>query len=539
MSFAPMLSIIAPLVGLVMLLAVARIPLLQPYRRFVVPTAALLSFLGVLFVPLEAARVVIVSRWQPSAFFGASPALRAWPGMWALALAFSLATAASALVQLSRVPQPRALLGIAGLGMLAAGLAGLWSDNLLMALIAWAGFDLAWGVGALAVGLPARRIALGVGLGGLATMALWAGALLAEGRGVGVSWRFLDVGGAGGVLLMIAALLRLGVYPFHLALPGEEGWELPGAAPLLLGPLLGLGLLAQLAGRDSDLFATAAWMEVLAVVTFIGGGALAWTRSGAGGGWPWGSLAALGGLLWASLHAEATASVLAVGGAAWAAGTTLLHLHRGVERSAPWWSVAAGLGGLALLGAPLTGGWAASSALVASLVAAPTAARVVGFLVGQALLTTAMVRRVLRPAAPDEPAGPLATAARSAGLASAVLLLLFVGFLPRWLAADVSALALPRLLTRPGLSGWLLWGVGSAIGGAFARWERRLRRRVEAVLGLLHDLLRMEWASQLLLNSLGRSSAFLGAVADVVEGPGAILWALAIFMLVMLIIVGR
>lgn len=536
MSFALRLSIIAPLFGLLVLLIAARIPLFQPYRRFVVPAAATLSLLGVLFVPLEPARVVLLSLWQPSAFFGASPMLLAEPGLWALALAFSLAVTSGALVQASRAPQPRFFLGLSALGMLAAGLAGLWSENLLTMLIAWTGFDLAWGMGALAVRLPERRIALGVGINGLATIVLWAGALLVEGRGVGVSWRLLDAGGMGGVMLMVAGLLRLGVYPFHLALPAEEGWSLPGAVSLLMGPVLGLGLLTQLATSGSDVFVSAAWAEALAIATFVGGGALAWTRSRPGGGWPWASLAALGGVLWASLHAEATAAVLSVGGAAWAAGTTLLYLHRGVEKRAPWWSVAAGLGGLALLGAPLTAGWVATSPLTAFLSDAPTAGRVVGFLVGQALLTNAVVRRVLRPAAPDEPVGPLSTAARAAGLALPALLLV-AGVFPRLLAADVSALALPRLLTAPGFLGWLLWAVGSALGGALAWWERRFRQRAEAVLGLLHDLLHLEWAARLVLDSLGRLSAFLGAVADVVEGPGAILWALAIFLLVLLVIV--
>lgn len=74
-------------------------------------------------------------------------------------------------------------------------------------------------------------------------------------------------------------------------------------------------------------------------------------------------------------------------------------------------------------------------------------------------------------------------------------------------------------------------------GGVLVWWERRFRRRAEQVLGLLHDILRLEWASQLVLDSMGRLSAFLGAVADVTEGPGAILWALAIFLLVLLAVV--
>ena len=128
-------------------------------------------------------------------------------------------------------------------------------------------------------------------------------------------------------------------------------------------------------------------------------------------------------------------------------------------------------------------------------------------------------------------------AARGAGVALPTLLLLVGGVWPALLVP--SARGLSGLLARPGLVGWGLWAVGVGMGGALAWWERGFRRRVEPVLGLLHDILRLEWVIRLVLDSLARASAFLGAVADVVEGPGAILWALAIFLLFLLVVVGR
>ncbi|HEC34462.1 MAG TPA: hypothetical protein ENI37_07075 [Chloroflexi bacterium] len=536
MPFAPVFSVVAPLAGLFVLLVVARFPRLRFYRRFVAPAGAVLSLIGVLAVPMEPAQVAILSYWRPSVFFGASPALLAAPEVWCLALAFSCAVTASLLVQLSRVPEPRFPLGISALGMLAAGLAGLWGENLLTVLIAWAGFDLAWGLGMAAAGLPARQLVLGAGLNGLATMALWVGALASGGGGL--SWQFMPPAGLGGGLLLVAGLLRLSLYPLHLTLPEEDGQGQPGAAPLLLGPVLGWGMLARLAAVGGGTLVVGPWLEGLAAVTFVGGGFLAWTRTGPGGGWPWASLAGVGEVLWASLLAgEAALPVLVAGGAAWALGTTLLRLDKGLDLTAPWWSATGALGGMALLGAPLTLGLVPAAFLAGSFATPFAAGKVVVFLIGQGLLTAAVARRVLRTAPAEEPAGPLPAAARAAGLILPTALLLLGGAWPDLLVPFAGTLW--GLLAQSGVIGWGSWAAGIVVGAVLSWQERRFRQRLEPLLGLVHDIFRLEWVLRLVLNSLARASAFLSVVAEVVEGPGAILWALAIFLLVLLIVVGR
>lgn len=540
MPFASIFSIAAPLTGLVALLVVVRVPRLRPYGRFAVPAAAGLSLIGVLFAPLEPTRVLILARWQPSVFFGAFPALLAGPGVWPLALAFSCAVVASALVQVGRVAEPRFTLDISMLGMLAAGLAGLWGENLLMLLAAWASFDLAWGLGGLATGLAAPKVTMGAAVNGLASVALWAGALAVEGGG-GLSWRLMDPSGLGCNLLMVAALLRLGVYPLHLTLSAEEGQRLPGALPQLLGPILGWGLLVRLAAGGCAALAAGGWWEGLAAVTYVGGGLLAWTRAGRGKGWPWMSLAAVGAVLWAAQRAGEAAApvVLAIGGAAWVLGITLMYLGRGYDRAAPWWSVASAVGGLALLGAVPTLGVVPAAFLAGSLVAPFSVWRSLVFLLGQGLLSAAVARRVLRAAPAEESAGPLHVAARGAGLALPAALLVVGGIHPALLLPVAEGLSLVQLLTRPGIVAWGLWLAGVAAGGALFWVGPRFRRRLGVVPGLVHDFLRLEWALRLVLDGLASVSTFLGAVADVAEGPGAILWALATFFLVIVALMGR
>jgi len=538
MPFAPVFSVVVPLAGLLILLVAASIPYLRPYRRYIPPAAAVLSFIGVCFVPLEFSQVALLYRWQPSILFGAFPAFLAEPSVWLLALAFAAAVASGTLAQLGRAAEPRFSLGISSLGALAAVLAGLWGENLLVVLMSWAWFDLAWGLGAVAEGLSARRVVLGAGLNGLGTMFLWAGALVVEGGGGGLSWSLMSPAGVGADLLLLAGLLRLGVYPLQLALPAEDRQRLPGAATLLLGAMLGWGLLVRLTGSGVDTFLARPWLEVLAVATFVGGGGLAWTCAGRGGGWPWVSLASLGGVLWAGSRAgDCAPAVLVAGGAAWALGVTLLYLDRGLDRGALWWSVPSLLGGMALLGMPLTLGLVPSALLVGSLVRPFAVGRVLLFLIGQGLLAAAVARRVLRPAPAEEPPGPLFAAARAAALILPALLLL-AGVYPPLLVRCEGSRSLMGLLASAGF-GWGLWVVGAAAGGVLFWRGQRFRRRSRPLLDLLHDLLRLEWVVRLLLGSLARAVGFLGTVADVLEGPGAILWALAVFFLVLLVAVGR
>ncbi|MBN1956262.1 MAG: hypothetical protein JW900_14615 [Anaerolineae bacterium] len=538
MSFALFLSLIAPLVGSSILLVAARVSWLTPYRRIVLAAAAGLSFIAVLFVPLETAPAAILSRWYPSAFFGTFPTLLAEPGTWVLALALSGTIAASALVQMGRRPEPRFYLGLGALGMLTTGLAALWAENLPTVVIAWAAFDLAWMLGALAAGLPTQRTIPGSGINALATSLLWAGALVLAGQNKGLSWHLVAATGPGGSLVLVAGLLRLGLLPLHMALPEWKGRNPPGGGVLLVGPLLGWGLLARFVTAGGTLAGTP-WVEALAMITFVGGGLLAWTRPGVSGGWPWAGLAAIGGLLWAGTRAgESTATLFAMGGAAWALGALLLHVDRGFDRSAPGWSIPTVIGGLSLLGAPMTMGAVTTGSLATTLATGPSAWRIFVAILGQILLTAAVGRRILRPAANEARAGPLFAASRLAGVLLPALFLLLGGLLPRHLALSAECPTLHGLLTAPGFVGWGIWVSGVLIGAALAWGERFFRRQIDPLLSLLHDFFRLEWLVRLLLDSTARLVRFLGVVADMAEGPGAILWALAIFLLILKILGG-
>lgn len=510
MPFAPILALTAPLCGLLILLAISSIPL-RPYRRYVVPLGAGLSLLGVLFAPWEDPRLFLLSLWQPLSLFGSFPVLLADRAVWPLALAWSGAVAGSALVQMGR-PQPlRSAIGAAVLAMLAFGLGALWGENLLTVLLAWAGFDLAWGIGMASAGLPGERVAWGVGSGVVATSLLWIGALLLEKAGNGLSWLLMTLAGWEGTFLLLAALVRLGVYPFHFVVPTEMRRGRPLTVALLLEPLLAWGLLVRISSQAGIPIPGGVVLEALAAATFVIGGFLAWVATDPDRRTIWVGMAVAGGILWAGLCAgHAAGGAWAAGGTAWMLGLTLLYLGRGWERTAPGWTAASLLGGLALLAAPL-----ALRGIPSPLL----------FPMGQALLTAAVAKEILRQTAQEEPVGLLPTIAQGAGLVTPAIALVLA-----WGAA-------PKATPTP--MGWGAWIAGTLLGGGWVALEFLRPWARPRSLQAIAEALRPEWAGRLLVYSLGRLTGFLDAVADVAEGPGAVLWALATFLLILVMVTKR
>lgn len=517
MPFAPILALTAPLCGLLILLAATSIQPLRPYRRYVVPLGAGLSLLGVLFAPWEDPRPFRLFLWQPLSLFGTFPALLADRAVWPLALAWSGAVAGSALVQMGRPQLPRSAIGVAVLAMLAFGLGALWGENLLTVLLAWAGFDLAWGIGMASAGLPGERVAWGVGSGVVATSLLWIGALSLEKAGSGLSWLLMTPAGWGEVFLLLAALIRLGVYPFHFIVPTEMRRGRPLTVALLLEPLLAWGLLARMSAQAGISVPGGTVLGALAAATFVIGGLLAWMATDPDRRIIWIGMAVAGGIFWAGLRAgHAVDGAWAVGGTAWMLGLTLLYLGRGWERTASVWTAASALGGLALLTAPLALG---------GILSPPDMPMAILFPLGQALLTAAVAKEILRTPAQEEPVGLLPTVAQGAGLVTPAIALVLA-----WGAA-------PKAVPTP--MGWGAWVAGTLLGGGlvaleFLRpWARR--RSLQAIA----EALRPEWAGRLLVYSLGRLTGFLDAVADVAEGPGAVLWALATLLLILVMVTRR
>jgi hypothetical protein len=159
----------------------------------------------------------------------------------------------------------------------------------------------------------------------------------------------------------------------------------------------------------------------------------------------------------------------------------------------------------------------------------------VAFFVAQALLVPSLVRWLLLPAASPVPTRVLYRAVWLLGLGLPVLALALMGttIFPRIGGLDVPPLGV--LLAMPTLPGWLLWAVSLAIAGLLTWQERNLRPRAEHLLGLGHDLWRLDWLYAATAGALDRGLSVVRAADDLVGGTGALLWSTVLFLIIVLV----
>ena len=539
MPFAPIFALVILIVGLLALPIMVSVPRLRSGVRFVTPVAIGLCTTSVLASLLEPTDLIVLSRLRPSTFFSTIVALEASHPVWPLVIATCCAALSASLVQMSRRAQPSPLLGVVSLGILVTIIGSLWAGNLLTMLVFWGAFDLIWTLGMVVAGAPAQRVALGSGISMLATMFLWAGAALTEAGGGGLSWHLLVLTDLEHELLLLAGVLRLGLYPFQMSLPTNLSKSIPAATALFFGPMLGWSLFARLATVGGGLAPNGDWFSTLGVATLAAGGILAWTQRRTGTAVSWASLSTIGATLWAaSLAGDQAGLVLTGGGVAWILGVALTFLDRGLNRQTPWWTAATAWGGLALLCAPLTPGLTVTSVLLQKVSQRSlTGWQIAAILCGYGLLTAALVRRLILPGAKEDPR-PLEITVRAAGLLTASIPLLVAGILPALLAEGVSA-SFVSLVAQAGVLGWALW-ISALASGVLIVWaESHFRRVIEPFLGLLHDFISLDWAWRLFLGGLGNVVQLSQNVAELLEGAGAVLWSLAIFVLLLLILMGN
>ncbi len=210
-------------------------------------------------------------------------------------------------------------------------------------------------------------------------------------------------------------------------------------------------------------------------------------------------------------------------------------MREGLQRKAVWWGTGAWIGALTLVGVPLTLGFVTMAPLVGGLVRQGRVASGVAFVVAQACLVPSLVRWLMRPLAYPLPSGRGSVAIWGAGLGLPALTLAVMGVTLSPLIGGLEVPSLRELLAVPTLPGWLIWAVSLAIGGLLAWQERNVRPRIEHLLGVGHDLLRLEWLYTATTGALDRGLSLFRAADDVVGGTGALLWSTVLCLILLLI----
>jgi NADH:ubiquinone oxidoreductase subunit 5 (subunit L)/multisubunit Na+/H+ antiporter MnhA subunit len=251
---------------------------------------------------------------------------------------------------------------------------------------------------------------------------------------------------------------------------------------------------------------------------------------------PWVAEAVTGAILLAASLVGGRASLIIVAGSVgWALGVALLFMGYGLHRSQLWWSIPSLVGALAVFGAPLTLGFVTQASLVGELVSSGRPLWGVVLFAGQLFTIPALARLLLVPPPSPLPSRRLRLVVRGIGLGLPAVLLVMAGVYPPLLVAGLDIPSLRSLFAMPGLAGWLLWVVSSAVGCLLAWQEGNLRPRVESLLGLIHDLLRLEWLYGALAGAVERGLSVLRVADEMVGGAGALLWSWVLALILVLI----
>jgi NADH:ubiquinone oxidoreductase subunit 2 (subunit N) len=527
--------IILPLIGAVGTLILALVPRLRPYAHYIALGAIAPTTVLVLILRWMGPIVDVTSLWQPSLLFGLTPILQNSDEVQPLAFTLTLATCATILMTLTRESPPRPQVPAVLLVLLSASFTALWSANPLTMIVGWAIYDLVLAAGHIAADGWGRSAVRGLVFGGLSTLLLWGGTLLSVGEGGSSLWTLMTPSEAQLTLWVAAAVLRLWVYPFHLVAPDTLG-DSSSFTPFLLSPVLGWGLCLRLVLANGGVFPGTPWVATLAALTLGLGGILAWSCKSLRTLLSWVSVGVTGATLLAvTLAAGNAPAVISAGCAVWTLGMAVLFSAGGLQQEAPWWSIPALIGALTLLGVPLTLGFVSQATLLGGIANAGRLWWGAAFFFGNLFLVASLARWLLAPAASPLPTSYWQLAVYGVGLGIPALLPLAAGFYPALLVVGVPSLSSGALFSTPGLAGWSMWVISLAVGGVLAWQEENVRPRIALLLDAFHDLLRLDWLYDALVGALERGLSAIRAADEIVEGAGALLWSLLIFLLLLLI----
>jgi len=513
--FFPLL-LLAGLGGGLLLLGVASFARLAPFLKPL--TAMWLTLMACLWVLLPDSGRWVLSVWSPGSVLGGEIVLVFTSPMWWAALALLLSFAGVVWVM---VAERRPMLSLAG-PLVILALIAIWSvlasASLLTTLATWAVFDLIWSASALLAGADGEQVTFGVAVHGVSTLILWMVSLFLLRDGESGLWWLMWPSAPMTDLLLLAALMRIGFYPFQIVFPNRVKEVHLLSLVHLLGPLTGVGLLCRLLTLPGVTHLPD-WVMLWGVVSLLANAIMAWSVPKQRR-----SLrvyhALLVGVVAGAVSAD-SAPLLLAGSGVWVACMALLMLVRGRDPGAVAWSWPVWIAVLFLLGVPPSPTAWLSWAWVEALPWVWRMAWVCGYAVIAALL--------LRDGWP--PRSGSATPAwmwqrLCIGWGKFVLL---------------GALVMMAYIAPPATVSWValaLWLAAIAGAAALARWGMPTRRwfwRVQPIL----EFADLQWLYRSIWRGGEHLLGILRAAAEGFEGNGAMLWSLLMLLLVLLVIMNR
>ena len=514
------------------------------YTGLIGVAAAAGALAALLLMALNLPARAMLSGWQPLALFGYGLSLEVDGLSWLFGLGLLVVTLATLLTGLMRAGGRRVGTRVAVLLLTAASLISIFSENLLTRILAWVLLDLVYFLALI-------FLAEGDGLEPQAVLNLAftsAGTLLAVGAAVfisrtsdSLSLRDAALTSQTTLLITLAAVFRLGLFPLHLGMPTEMNIRQGLGTLLRLAPgavaLETLSRLAAVGFPDS----LRPWLTILCVGAAVVGAIQLWNVDDPRHGLAYVVIAQSGIALLAGLWGgPAAAFGLTATALALLLGAALVYLSNGYDPQRPWPTALPAIGALAMIGAPLTIGFLGVGQLYGGLASSGGLAWLVllALLLSQVVLAAGLLYTVLgggQPVAGE----PLAVAAYYGGLSLPGILLIIVALLPTVAPEALQITGFSLFGLRAGQSLLGLVCVALTAGGGFALWrfEDAVRDRGGSLPALLAmPLTRLHWLYRLMWGIIRGAGSAISNVARVLEGEGALLWTLVAGLLVWMLI---
>jgi formate hydrogenlyase subunit 3/multisubunit Na+/H+ antiporter MnhD subunit len=476
----------------------------------------------------------IVSSWLPISVFGVPVSFRVDQSAWIIGLSLTLAGVATAFTWFAYPgqyrPAPRAL----SLLLIASAVASVFASNLLTLALAWGVLDVVFTISLLVRSGPeiGRRAALAIVLNTASTLCVWIAALLIENGHDSLYWHLLNLPSGAQNWLAAAAVLRVGLYPFHQWLPVELGQEPDRAVLLFVVPSsVGLALWARLA--IANILPVQSIVPWLAVLSALVGAFLAWREPQARRGLPFIALS-LAGLSIINIATASRQGTLTAATLNWLFITLSLFISRGLDRKAVWWSAGAAIAALSLIGLPGTLGFIVRQQTIAGLIAAGDWPLLIVTLIAETILVATLTRLIFTPTSEEAPHGWLRQIGFGLAIVCAAAPLIVLAVEPTLVPSVPS---MQQALSGLSLISWIAFVLPVAAGVIVAQRDHRTTSD-ESDLPAWTNWLRLDWLAALAalpINWLGR---VLRGLADIFEGEGGLVWALVIIVVAIVLYSG-
>jgi hypothetical protein len=360
---------------------------------------------------------------------------------------------------------------------------------------------------------------------------VWIAALLIENQQGSLYWHLFNAPEDARAWLMAAAVLRVGLYPFHQWLPVELGKEPDRAVMIFIVPTVsGLALWVRMAIAGA--LPAESIVLALAVLSIAIGSVLAWRSAQPRNGLPFIALALAGSVGVLAAH-EATAAQLTAAALNWMFIIVSLFIARGLDRRQPFWSGGALIAVLSLAALPGTLGFVVQQGIIAEVIRLKEWGVLAAVVIAQTILVAAVARLLIAPATEAAPAHIARRIAWGVALACGSLPL--IGF-------AMAAKAVPDLLATSELLGQLnpiglLALFVPIIVGIVLVWRVPvlLRGSTDGGQTTWGRVLRLDWLNTALFYAIDRLTGLLRAAASVFEGEGGLLWTVVVIVVVIVI----